>query len=143
MDLCRVSPDCAQANILSVLRQDCVAGDSAAIGGDSMNRKTLESMSAEKLWNLHELITAILTEKISAEKLELNQRLQRLRRGTVLDDETDRPAVARRRRPYPRVLPKYRNPSNPAETWSGRGKMPRWLKAKVESGKAADDFLIS
>ncbi len=107
-----------------------------------MNRKTLEGMSVEKLWNLHELITTILTEKINAEKLELNQRLQRLRRGTVAELDTERRDVARSRRPYPRVLPKYRNPSNPSETWSGRGKMPRWLKAQVGSGKAVDDFRI-
>lgn len=117
-------------------------------GGDSMNRKTLQNMSVEKLWGLHELITSILTEKINAEKLELNQRLQRLRRGSVLEPELEkrdpeRRDLARPRRPYPRVLPKYRNPANPAETWSGRGKMPRWLKAQVGSGKVVDDFRIS
>ena len=47
-----------------------------------------------------------------------------------------------RRRPYPKVLSKYRNPKNPAETWSGRGKQPRWLKAQLRSGKKANDFLI-
>jgi hypothetical protein len=48
----------------------------------------------------------------------------------------------RQRRPYPKVLPKYRNPKNPAETWSGRGKQPRWLAAQLRSGKKVDDFLI-
>ncbi|WP_246670302.1 H-NS histone family protein [Bradyrhizobium stylosanthis] len=28
------------------------------------------------------------------------------------------------RRPYPTVRPRYRNPKNPPETWSGRGKCP-------------------
>ena len=41
----------------------------------------------------------------------------------------------RQRRPYPKVLPKHRNPKNPAETWSGRGKQPRWLTAQLRSGK--------
>ena len=99
-------------------------------------------MSVEKLWNLHELITAILTEKINLEKAELNQRLQLLRRGAVADLDIERRDVSRTRRPYPRVLPKYRNPSNLSETWSGRGKMPRWLKAQVGSGKAVEDFRI-
>ena len=107
-----------------------------------MNRKMLENMSVDKLWILHEQITAILTEKINAEKLELNQRLQKLRRGTVSDIDVDRRDVERARRPYPRVLPKYRNPSDPTETWSGRGKMPRWLKAQIGNGRIIDDFRI-
>jgi DNA-binding protein H-NS len=107
-----------------------------------MNRKSLENMSVDKLWDLHELITAILTEKINAEKLELNQRLQKLRRGTVGDIDVERRGVDRARRPYPRVLPKYRNPSDPSETWSGRGKMPRWLKTQIGKGRAIEDFRI-
>ncbi|MBD3739700.1 MAG: H-NS histone family protein [Stenotrophomonas sp.] len=41
-----------------------------------------------------------------------------------------------------KVAPKYRNPANPNETWSGRGRQPRWLAALVEKGKSASDFLI-
>lgn len=46
------------------------------------------------------------------------------------------------RRPYPAVLPKYRNPERPSETWAGRGKTPRWLTAQLESGRQIDDFRI-
>ena len=48
---------------------------------------------------------------------------------------SDRPSDRRQRRPYPKVFPKYRNPKKPAETWSGRGKQPRWLTAQLRSGK--------
>ena len=41
-----------------------------------------------------------------------------------------------------KVAPKYRNPANPKETWTGRGKQPRWLAALIAKGKKADDFLI-
>jgi DNA-binding protein H-NS len=30
---------------------------------------------------------------------------------------------------------KYRNPSNPKETWAGRGLKPRWLVAALKAGK--------
>ena len=39
------------------------------------------------------------------------------------------------------VAPKYRHPQT-NETWSGRGKMPRWLQNAVDSGKRKEDFLI-
>jgi len=41
-----------------------------------------------------------------------------------------------------KVAPKYRNPDNANETWSGRGKQPRWLQAHTSAGRALDDFLI-
>ncbi len=40
------------------------------------------------------------------------------------------------------VEPKYRDPAS-GSTWSGRGRMPRWLSAAVESGRSKDEFLIA
>lgn len=40
------------------------------------------------------------------------------------------------------VAPRYRNPDNQQETWTGRGKQPRWLAAKVAAGASLDSFLI-
>lgn len=41
-----------------------------------------------------------------------------------------------------KVAPKYRNPENADETWSGRGKQPRWLQVHTSQGRVLDDFLI-
>ena len=38
--------------------------------------------------------------------------------------------------------PRYRNKNNPADTWTGRGKQPRWLVAELEKGAKLEDFLI-
>jgi len=40
------------------------------------------------------------------------------------------------------VAPKYRNPKNRAETWAGRGGMPRWLRAEIKAGKKLESFAI-
>ena len=40
------------------------------------------------------------------------------------------------------VEPRYRNKSNPSDTWTGRGKQPRWLVAELEKGATLEDFLI-
>jgi DNA-binding protein H-NS len=37
---------------------------------------------------------------------------------------------------------KYRDPQNPANTWAGRGRMPRWLAEAIKSGKKREDFLV-
>jgi DNA-binding protein H-NS len=93
-------------------------------------------MSQDELWSLHEQVTSVLTRKISAEKDRLEQRLRQLGQGMLTSDEH----VGRPRRPYPKVVPKYRNPKQPYETWAGRGKQPRWLTAQLRSGKKLDDF---
>jgi DNA-binding protein H-NS len=41
------------------------------------------------------------------------------------------------------VAAKYRDPKNPENTWTGRGRPPRWLTAATKGGKAKrEDFLI-
>jgi DNA-binding protein H-NS len=39
------------------------------------------------------------------------------------------------------VEPKYRGPAG--ETWSGRGLMPKWLRALVDQGQSKESFLIA
>jgi len=96
----------------------------------------LKSMSVDKLWSLHEQINLVLVRKIAEEKSRLDRRLQQL------DVRGSSGKIGHARRPYPRVLPKYRNPKHPEETWAGRGKRPRWLTAQLRSGKKLDDFRI-
>ncbi|MEZ5842949.1 MAG: H-NS histone family protein [Hyphomicrobiaceae bacterium] len=40
------------------------------------------------------------------------------------------------------VAPKYMNPENRSETWTGRGRKPRWLVAKLNKGSKMEDFAI-
>lgn len=51
-------------------------------------------------------------------------------------------APAKAVRKLGKVAPKYRNPANPKETWTGRGKQPRWLAAHTAKGKKVEEFLI-
>src|SRR5512132_3756196 len=41
-----------------------------------------------------------------------------------------------------KVLPKYRNPDNPDEAWSGRGRQPKWVQAALAEGQTLDDLAI-
>ncbi|MGV7215097.1 H-NS histone family protein [Bradyrhizobium sp. UFLA05-112] len=111
-----------------------------------MRKEDLEAMDFDELWLLHEELTKLLAEKITAEKQELEKRLAQLNRpehevtgdrGPV-DPSTEPPA----RRKYPKVIPKYYNPLRPTETWSGRGKQPRWLVAALQSGHTLEEFQI-
>ena len=41
-----------------------------------------------------------------------------------------------------KVAAKYANPDDPSETWSGRGRKPRWLAARLKAGDRIEKFLI-
>ena len=38
--------------------------------------------------------------------------------------------------------PKYRNPFNPAQTWSGKGKRPGWLESALAEGQHLEDLEV-
>lgn len=38
--------------------------------------------------------------------------------------------------------PKYKNPANPAQTWTGKGRQPDWFKAAIAAGKAPEAMEI-
>lgn len=113
-----------------------------------MRKIDLDAMDFSELWRLHEEIARILAARILVEKRELEKRLAQLNRSQITDEGITGERQSRLssgrspRRKYPRVLPKYRNPSSPSETWSGRGKTPRWLVVALKRGHKIDDFRI-
>ena len=38
---------------------------------------------------------------------------------------------------------RYRDPDNPTNTWSGRGRPPRWLQDHIDAGRDRDEFVIA
>ena len=41
-----------------------------------------------------------------------------------------------------KVAPKYRNPADHSQTWSGRGRQPRWFRAALRKGETERSLLI-
>ena len=47
--------------------------------------------------------------------------------------------VVRKRAP---ATAKYANPADKSDTWSGRGRKPRWFEAALKSGKRPEDLTV-
>jgi DNA-binding protein H-NS len=114
-----------------------------------MSKKlNLAAMSVDEMWQLHEEIIRDLSARLTSEKRELEKRLAQLRRekGEMPEEDTIELKLKKdasvKRRKYPKVLPKYRNPNEGSETWSGRGKKPRWLTAALKAGRTIEEFVI-
>ena len=42
-----------------------------------------------------------------------------------------------------KVPPKFKNPDNESEVWTGRGNKPRWVATKLAEGVSMNDMLIN
>ena len=96
--------------------------------------KDFRSMSSDELWTLHEKIGAILGPRIEAEKRQLEERLNELARTLM--------PRSRARRASSNFIPKFQNPAQPTQLWTGRGKRPRWFSELIEAGRSIDDLRI-
>ena len=62
--------------------------------------------------------------------------------GLSIDDVVGRKGKKPKGKSKPAAAPKYRNPDNAGETWSGRGRQPAWYKAAVAKGKKPESMAI-
>src|SRR5260370_23343840 len=100
-------------------------------------------MSIDELSKLHESVEAVLAKKIAAEIIALERDLERLSPAAdIVPPGSQKPSKAADtgRRPYPPVLPKYRNPTRPSETSTGRATQPQRLTVQLESGRRLEAF---
>jgi len=109
----------------SKLTSDVLNGYKADIEAELASR---EKDSAKK-----EKVLAKMRSLAKAEGLELE---------TLLDDS--KPAKKTGvRKPTGKVAPKYQNPKNPAEQWTGRGRQPKWVATYLaKSSNKLEQLLI-
>ena len=101
----------------------------------------LENKSPEELAKLIAEAKAQLEAKQQSKRKEVIAQIRQLATSigvTVEIHDADRKEGKR----TSSVAAKYRNPENHAETWTGRGLAPKWMKALIDSGRSKDEFLI-
>ena len=98
----------------------------------------LEKMSFAELAEMEAQIERLKSEKQNAERSALRQRLVDIAKQHGFDIHD---LFGKGRKGS--VAVKYRDPKNPENTWTGRGRMPRWMAAATKGGKSKkEDFLI-
>ena len=106
-----------------------------------MAKTDINGMSYAELTELETRLAGLKAEKQSQERAAIKERLTAVAKqaGFDIHDLFGRGRGGK----GAKVAPKYRNPKNPAETWTGRGRMPRWMAAATKGNKAKrEDFLI-
>lgn len=99
---------------------------------------SLDNMSYAELAQMEARIARMKVEKQNAERAELRGRILTMvkEHGFEISD-----LFGKGRKGKGSVAIKYRDPQNPENTWTGRGRMPRWMVAAMKGGKAKkEDF---
>ena len=104
----------------------------------------ISELSVEELKRLQEEAEALIaTKKDQAIENAYNQLLEVAENvGYTVEELLEYGAQKRKKTTRKSVEPRYRNKHNAEETWTGRGKQPRWLVAELEKGAKLEDFLI-
>ena len=102
----------------------------------------LGKLSIKQLNDLKTRIDRIIAAKQESERDDLKAKFAQMaaQAGFSLGDIV-RTAGSRSTKGR-KVAPKYANPSDRTQTWAGRGRMPRWMTAKLKGGAKMDDFRI-
>src|SRR4249920_3923001 len=100
----------------------------------------IDKMSYAELGQLRTQIDRMMVDKQNAERVALRQKLADMAKEHGLSLEE---VLGKGRKGKGSVAIKYRDPKNPENTWTGRGRMPLWMVAATKGSKAKkDDFLI-
>ncbi|MGS9838322.1 H-NS histone family protein [Acinetobacter baumannii] len=104
----------------------------------------ISELSVEELKRLQEEAEALIaSKKDQAIEDAYNQIIEIAENvGFSVEQLLEFGAQKRKKTTRKSVEPCYRNKNNAEETWTGRGKQPRWLVAEIEKGAKLEDFLI-
>lgn len=108
-----------------------------------MAKVKLDKMSLEDLKSLEKDVAKAITNFEKKRVAEAKKAVEAVakKHGVSLTD-----LVGTLRKPRAtkaqKAAPKYANPSNKSETWSGRGRQPAWYKEAIAAGKTKESMAI-
>ncbi|MDN5787919.1 H-NS histone family protein [Pseudorhodobacter sp.] len=101
----------------------------------------LENLSLKELRDLQSRVTKAVTSYEDRHKKKalaaLDAKAKELGFSSLAELTGTR--ATRKRAP---AVPKYANPADTSETWSGRGRKPRWFVAALKKGRTPEDLAI-
>ncbi len=107
------------------------------------NAIDFSKLSIDDIQKLQKQAEKALSSKKKNDLKSLRQQVDAILKGTgvSLQDLLAVKTTAKKTASKP-VAVKYRNPKNPTETWTGRGKQPVWLSKAIAAGVRLEQFAI-
>lgn len=110
----------------------------------------LSGLTLTDLIGLQNALPGIIEQAKQSEKALLREKMIALAAESgfelsdVFDHSIDSPAAVKKqkRKQIGFVKAKYMNPNDSEQTWSGRGRKPKWVEAHINAGGTLEDLLI-
>lgn len=103
----------------------------------------LDQMSYAELKAIAPMVAMKIAEREKAERETVKAELAELAKskGFEMSDLFGNASKTTKERKS--VPPKYRNPADATQTWTGRGRKPKWVVEELATGSNLEDFLIA
>ena len=100
----------------------------------------VDKMSLKDLLELEAKVQKAISNARERERAEIKQKVEAIVQtaGFSVSELFGSRAGARGKS----VAAKYINPDDRSQTWTGRGRKPKWLVAKIEKGAKIEDFAV-
>jgi DNA-binding protein H-NS len=105
----------------------------------------IEKLSYAELTELQSRVEALIDQRKAEEQVKVRQKAAELaaKAGFNLEDiVATRGGNGSAKGKGSKVAPKYRNPKDPSQTWTGRGRQPKWLATELKKGRKLESFRI-
>tara|TARA_Y200000002_G_scaffold326617_1_gene289283 strand:+ start:54 stop:437 length:384 start_codon:yes stop_codon:yes gene_type:complete len=122
--------------------REIILVSSTSIRLSALNLKELESLQKKiqnEIKKRHSKTQEEGLKKIKLIVTEYGLSARELKNLSIVKSRKIKSKPGKKRGP---VAPKYRDPSNSANTWTGRGRQPKWVEAFLSSGGRLDQITI-
>lgn len=102
----------------------------------------LEKMTVVELRELQARVQELIGEKEIEEKKELRSKIEALAAESGFSVTQLFGGATGKRGKGGAIAIKYRNPKDSSQTWSGRGRKPRWITEAEAKGQSLDAFAV-
>jgi DNA-binding protein H-NS len=106
-----------------------------------MAKVNIDKLTYAELSELRDEIDAAMEIRHEEERQAIAEQIEELAYSAGFSSAKEVLGIRATRKSYS-VKPKYRNPWNPSETWTGRGRKPRWVVEALGEGHEMEEFLI-
>lgn len=113
---------------------------------NTIHPSNLENLPLEELVNLSTDLDGLIRRKRREKSKQIRTQMNELARVAGFESveefiENQGGRLTRSDKGV-KLPPKYQNPNDPTQTWSGKGPTPKWLREFESKGKNRDEFRI-
>lgn len=108
-----------------------------------MSNVDLSKYSVDELQKLSGKVDKEIEKKRKSDILQLRDEMEKMAKSRAGMSAEDVLFYGKRKPKKTVGEPKYYNPANPKQTWTGRGKRPGWFQDAISSGQQPEDLEIN